>query len=655
MTRATTCFLRIFLGLVAAGCGPEGAEAPYARAGNPEAGAEAPADEGALFPMPEARYDARVEQAVRVPMRDGVRMSTDLYLPVGAPELLPSILIRTPYDKGGFRSGYAADVVRMFVGQGYAVAVQDKRGRFESEGVYSLAVREDVDGYDAVEWLAAQPWSNGRVGTYGCSDLGDAQVWMAPARPPALAAMIPQASGSAVGPADNIYRYFGTFAGGAFNLAAAAGWMVGNGTKVFLRPPSHVSDEEFRRIASHFSPGPVNAPEVDLDEIIPTLPLIDMMTKANRPHTDWESILTHDLADPWWDQFPYYKGDERIDVPSLFINSWHDFGVNETLWQFNHFREHAVSSTARENQFVVISPVPHCDSERIRAPTVIGERDLGDARYDFWTLYLRWYDRWLKGEDNGVTDMPRVQYYLMGRNEWRGADAWPMPGTEFTRYYLSSGGAANSLYGDGVLSMAAPRAAAVDRFTYDPGSPAPSMSGSYGMEEGFYDQRPVEARDDVLVYTSPPLAAGVEVTGPITATLYVSSDARDTDFTAKLVDVQPDGTAFFLQEGVLRARYREGFDRKVFMEEGEVYELTISLDATSNYFPAEHRIRLEVSSSSFPRFDRNLNTGGNNYDETEWVVARNAVHHSPEYPSHLLLPIVPDGASHLLELRQPNR
>ena len=607
-------------------------------------------DDGAPYPMPEARYDMRVEQAVRVSMRDGVRLSTDLYFPIGAPEPLPVILIRTPYDKGAFRAGYLGEMVSLFVGQGYAVAVQDKRGRFESEGVYSLAVKEDVDGYDAVEWLADQSWSNGKVGTYGCSDLGDAQVWMAPARPPSLAAMIPQASGSIVGPADNIYRYFGTYNGGAFHLAAAAGWMVGNGSKVYLRPPSHLSDEEFSRIAHHYSPGPVNAPEVDLDAIIPTLPLIDMMQKANRPHTDWESIVSYGLADPWWDQFPYYKGHEQIDVPSLLVNSWHDFGVNETLWQFNYFQENAVSSTARENQFVVISPTPHCASERMRAPTVIGERDLGDARYDFWTLYVRWYDHWLKGEDNGVTDMPHVQYYLMGKNEWRAADEWPIPGTEFTKYHLSSGGRANSLNGDGVLTTEAPQAGVVDRFTYDPGSPVPSMSGSYGMEEGFYDQRPVEQRDDVLVYTTPPLVAGVEVTGPITATLYVSSDARDTDFTAKLVDVQPDGTAFFLQEGVLRVRYRQGFYRKVFMEEGEVYEITVALDATSNYFPAGHRIRLEVSSSNFPRFDRNLNTGGNNYDETEWVVAHNAVHHSPEYPSHVLLPIVPDGASRLLDL-----
>ena len=203
MMRATTVFLCIAC-VALSGCRPSGADGRQAGTSAPQAGADA----GAPFPMPEARFDARVEQAVRVPMRDGVRLSTDLYFPVGAPEPLPAILIRTPYDKGGFRSAYAADVVRLFVGHGYAVAVQDKRGRFESEGVYSLAVREDVDGYDAVEWLAAQPWSNGKVGTYGCSDLGDAQVWMAPARPPSLAAMIPQASGSAVGPADNIYRYF---------------------------------------------------------------------------------------------------------------------------------------------------------------------------------------------------------------------------------------------------------------------------------------------------------------------------------------------------------------------------------------------------------------------------------------------------------------
>ena len=356
--------------------------------------ASAQTDDGAPYPMLEPQYDMRVERSARVPMRDGVRLSTDLYFPVGASDPLPVILIRTPYDKGAFRAGFPADIVRMFAGQGYVVAVQDKRGRFESEGVYSLAVKEDVDGYDAVEWLGRQSWSNGKVGTYGCSDLGDAQVWMAPARPPSLAAMIPQASGSAVGPADNIYRYFGIYNGGAFQVAAAVGWTIRNGSKVFFRPPPHVSDEEFSRIAHHFSTGPVNAPAVDVGSISRSLPLVDMMKKANRPYTDWESIATYDLADPWWDQFPYYKGDEKIDVPALFINSWHDFGVNETLWEFNYFRENAVSSNARENQFVIISPTSHCDSERISAPTVIGERDLGDARYDFWTLYVRWYDRW---------------------------------------------------------------------------------------------------------------------------------------------------------------------------------------------------------------------------------------------------------------------
>jgi len=607
-----------------------------------QAGAGEAPDAGSPYPMPTARYDVRLEKSLLVPMRDGVRLSTDVFFPVGLEGRVPVILIRTPYDKRQFRSGWIHEIVRGFVGQGYAVAVQDKRGRFESEGIYTLAVKEDVDGYDTVDWLAKQPWSTGRIGTYGCSDLGDAQVWMAPTRHPALKAMIPQASGSVLGSADNVYRYFGIYNGGALQLAAGVGWMIGNGSKVYWGPPDHLSDEEFRELADLFDTGPVNAPEVDVGELLWELPVVDALRRAKRPFTDWEKVVSTDLADPWWDQFPYYKGDEVIDVPTLFVNSWHDFGVNETMWEYNYFQDNAVSETARDNQFVIISPTTHCRSEFMTAPTVIGERDLGDARFDFWSLYIAWYDYWLKGEDNGVTDMPHVQYYLMGKNQWRSAADWPIPGTRFTRYYLHSGGGANSLDGDGTLSTKAPKREPADRITYDPASPVPSLSGSYGMEEGFYDQRPVEMRHDVLVYTSEPLERGMEMTGPITATLWVSSSAKDTDFTAKLVDVHPDGTAFYLQEGLLRARYREGFAKQVFMEKGEVYEIEVVLDATSNYFPAGHRIRLEVSSSNFPRFDRNLNTGGANWNETEWITAHNVVHHSKEYPSHVTLPIVPE-------------
>ena len=609
--------------------------------------AVAKAEEGPPHPMPKQKYEIRMEKSVMVPMRDGVHLSTDLYFPVGVDEKLPVILVRTPYDKRQVRPGQSwfGDVLAMFVGQGYVVAVQDKRGRFESEGIYTLAVKEDVDGYDTDEWLSNQPWSNGAIGTYGCSDLGDAQVWQAPARHPALKAMIPQASGSSTGPADNTYRYFGTYNGGAFHLGAATGWMLDNGSKIYWRPPSWLPHDKFVEIVDHFEPGPIHAPrteDIDVMALFWHLPVIDMMKSVGHTYTDWESILSHDLDDEWWDQFPYFKGEEKIDVPALFINSWGDFGVNDTLWQFNYFQKNAVSTEARDNQFVIISPTPHCGSERVSAPTIIGERNLGDARFDYFSLYVDWFDYWLKGEKNDVLERPKVQYYLMGANDWRFADAWPLPHTEFTRYYLRSEGNANTRMGDGRLSVERPgEGEPPDGFSYDPADPVPTGSAAYGVDEGFRDQRAIEMRHDVLVYTTEPLVRDVEVTGPVTATLYVSSSVPDTDFAVKLVDVYPDGTAMYLQEGYLRARYRQGFDRKVFMEPGEIYEIPIVVESIGNLFQKSHRIRIEVTSSNFPRFDRNMNTGGNNYDETEWVVAKNKIHHAGEHASYVTLPIVP--------------
>jgi putative CocE/NonD family hydrolase len=272
----------------------------------------------------------------------------------------------------------------------------------------------------------------------------------------------------------------------------------------------------------------------------------------------------------------------------------------------------------------------------------IGDLDAGDPRFGHWDIYLRWFDRWLRGTDNGVTAMPKVQYYLLGRNEWRAADAWPLPGTERVAYYLDSGGRANSHAGDGVLGIAPPSRAGSDRFTYDPADPVPSLGvNDYWGGKPIADQRPVSARRDVLVYTSAPLVEGIEMTGDIEVVLYVSSSARDTDFVVKLVDVHPDGRALNIRENVKRARFRNGRDRPPeLMRPGEVYEVKIPLGAYSNWFGPGHRIRLQVSSSSFPRWDRNLNTGGNNYDETAWVVAENVVHHSDRHRSRLVLPVI---------------
>jgi uncharacterized protein len=589
---------------------------------------------------PPARYAIDLREGIWIPMRDGVRLATDLYVPRDAGERLPVIMIRTPYDRRAHRRGDSA--ARTFAGQGYVVAVQDVRGKFESEGWYTISKDDVQDGSDATTWLATQSWSNGKVGTYGCSYLGDTQVLQARLRNPHHAAMIPQAAGSSIH-----YRYFGTMDGGVVELAGGLGWFRHSGSKVYLRYPEDLPSS----LRGLFEIAPSVPPIADYRPIWTSLPLVDMMKKAGGPPTDWEDFVSHAPGDPWWDQFGYIKPDDRFDVPSLQINSWYDFGIAETLQQFNQFRANAVSATSRDNQFMIVSPTEHCRSEVATEKTRVGERELGDARFPYWDLYLRWFDHWLKGVENGVGAMPRLRLYVMGRNLWRDEQEWPLLRTRFVKYYLRSGGRANGLFGDGVLSPTAPRAEASDSFTYDPASPVPSVggpgccSGTSEAAAGAFDQSRVEQRQDVLVYSTPPLEEGLEVTGPLDLVLYVSSSARDTDFTAKLVDVYPDGTAYNIQESVLRARYREGFGREVWMEPGGTYRLRIDLKATSNYFGPGHRVRLEVSSSSFPRYDRNLNTGGRNYDEVRWVPARNTVHHAPDRASHLVLPIIPATSS----------
>jgi hypothetical protein len=380
-------------------------------------------------------------------------------------------------------------------------------------------------------------------------------------------------------------------------------------------------------------------------DIYSTLPIVDVVRNLGMKYTDYEDYVTNTPESEYFDEGDWVRADDTFDAPALYIDSWYDFGPAESLKMFNQMRANAPSKKARDNQYIIMTPSTHCAWAGATENTIIGERDLGDARKEFVDIYLKWYEHWLKGVDNGITDMPRVQYYLMGRNEWRSAENWPIEGTNYQKFYLGSDGNANSRHGDGMLSALPSENAVVDRFVYDPATPVPTRGGNVcctGMETGAggYDQSTIEMRNDVLVYTSAPLEEAIEVTGYLEVVLYVSSDAKDTDFTAKLVDVYPDGRAFNLQEGAKRMRFRENLRRKVWMEEGEVYEIHLDLHATSNYFDKGHRVRLDVSSSNFPRWSRNMNTGGNNYDESEGIPANNTIHHSAEYPSHVVLPVV---------------
>ncbi|RUV84964.1 CocE/NonD family hydrolase [Mesorhizobium sp. M1A.F.Ca.IN.020.06.1.1] len=375
-----------------------------------------------------------------------------------------------------------------------------------------------------------------------------------------------------------------------------------------------------------------------------TLPVIDMLKSIGSPPTDWEDWVSRDPGDPWFDRFGFLHEDSTIDIPALFVNSWYDVGAADALHQRRVFSSRAASPAAREHQHIILSPATHCGTTSLEAPTVVGERELGDARLDCWQIYLDWFDCWLKEQPDRIERMPRVQYYVMGRNEWRAASEFPPVGVELQRWFLRSGGNANTRLGNGTLDIhPRPGGERADVFAYDPGNPVPfpgvQGGNSRGTTLGARDYQEIELRQDVLCFTSEILGEGVEVTGFVKAVLFVSSSSPDTDFVARLLDVHPDERAYDIVDGILRVRYREGFDRKVMMKPGEIYRIEIDLDATSNWFPPGHRIRLEISSSSFPRFDRNLNTGGNNWDETEWEVAHNTVHHSAEFPSYVLLPI----------------
>jgi putative CocE/NonD family hydrolase len=589
------------------------------------------------FPPPAARYQFTVEKDVMVPMRDGVKLATDLYRPTGAGERLPVILMRTPYNKATYNG--AVPQARIFAGQGYLAVVQDTRGQFASEGEYRVQAADANDGYDTIDWIIKQPWSNGKVGTYGCSYLGEVQYLLSTKHHPNHLAMIPQAASGAVGPAGGYYTNFGTYESGALNLASIFGWFGFAGHKV-RQPVTTVTGQN-------------NLPKIDVPALLKSLPIATMANRAGYPPSDFEDFVSHPPADHYWDAVGYLRDDDRFDTPAIHVNSWLDVTPEQTLYTFNLMRKNALSARGRDHQFVIMSPTTHCLSDYVGDHAKVGDFDAGDPRLHYFQIYLDWFDHWLNGAQNRILEMPKVQYYILGENRWRTADRWPVPEMRLVPYYLGSGGNAATSGGDGTLSTVRPERAGTDTYTYDPADPFPSRGGtlcctyasnSKDDQPGIFDHSDLESRRDVLVYTSTPLDRPVTIAGAVKAILYLSSDARDTDVTAKLLDVDPSGKAWNVVNGILRVRYRQGMATKVLMERGQVYRVVVGLKATGFRFAAGHRIRLDVSSSDFPLYDRNLNTGGNNFDETTWVTATNTIHHGPDRASQLLLPVIPNRA-----------
>ncbi|HVW67331.1 MAG TPA: CocE/NonD family hydrolase [Steroidobacteraceae bacterium] len=591
-------------------------------------------------------YHAQVERNVMVPMRDGIHLATDIYAPIGAGAgLLPTILVRTPYDR---REVDSPDIKKRwleFVSHGYAVVVQSMRGRYQSEGRFKPGrnVRSDAD--DTVSWIVQQRWSNGKIGSYGCSYPGDNQLALAATRNPHLLAAIPMAATT------GLYtrgRPWEAFDGGVFELSETAGWFARYGSEIVYGPPAGVERRAWfnSRAAALFEQVPERYPPGYFAHLA-DLPVVDIMDNAGAPPTDYRTFVTHSPDSEYWYGLDWVTAKDRFSTPMLIMDSWYDYGVAEALQLWSLVRSNATPSSVADDVFLVIAPTTHCVYQNAQAHDhwMAGTRDLGEAGLDFVDLQQRWFDRFIKSEDNGVTHMPRVQYFLMGKNVWRGTNDWPVPGTSFRRMYLHSAGHANSRLGDGTLSWQAAGSEPRDEFTYDPANPVPTLGGQAcctGTETGAgaFDQRSVENRHDVLVYTSEPLEAGIEVTGPIRVLLCVASSVKDTDFMVKLVDVYPDGRAFNVQEGALRMRYRSGLDRQESMEPEKIYPVEIDLHATANWFGPGHRVQLDVTSSDFPRFERNLNTGGKNWDEKNWIVARSTVIHDARHPSYVTLPVV---------------
>jgi len=591
---------------------------------------------------------AVVDLKLMVPMRDGVRLATDVYRP-NTDEPVPIIFSRTPYNFNWYRNGQLNErglrSAWEAVKRGYAYVVQNERGRFFSEGEWDILGPPITDGYDALTWMEDQSWSNGKVATLGCSSTAEWQMALASLDHPAHAAMIPMGYGAGVGRVAPFFEQGNWYRGGAQQMLFTV-WLSGTQNSQRPRFDRDIPREDIIRLSKYFDLAP-NIPYVDWSQALWHLPVTDIIKNVDRPKGVYDDMIRRKPNDPAWYVGGLYHDDMPFGVPSLWMVSWYDVSSGPNLALFNHVQKNAEDPEVARNQFMVVAPTTHCGYTRTQNPTIVGERNLGDARFDYNGLIYDWLDYWLKGVQNGVTtSTPKVQYYTMGKNEWQSSSTWPPQGVEMVTYYLESDGSANTLAGDGRLTGQVPQDDNTDTFTYDPFDPVVSYGGNVcctgnAIRGGAFDQREIEAsREDILVYTTDPIEEGLEVSGTIEVTLYISSDVKDTDFTIKLLDVYPDGRAYNLDETIQRVRYREGYDREVFMEEGIVYKLVVSPMSTSNYFAPGHRIRIEVSSSNFPRFTRNLNTGGNNFDETEGVVAHNKVYHSGRYPSQIRLPVV---------------
>jgi uncharacterized protein len=563
-------------------------------------------------------YEVTIERGVKATMRDGVILRADIYRPKTDGKFAV-LLMRTPYNKAEqVTFGLKA------AAHGYVVIVQDVRGRYTSDGEWYTFKNESSDGYDTVEWAAGLPYSDGRVGMFGESYVGATQLLTAIAHPPHLAGICPGFTASN-------YHDGWTYQGGAFEQWFDESWT------------SILAQDTFNRSVLKNTNAFAPAWNLPLAGYMPfnfsDAAFAPASTSNLAPYfLDW---LAHPNYDGYWKSIAIEEHYGDIQVPALTVAAWYDIFLGGSLRNYAEIKAHGGSEAARRGQHLLVVVGGHAGQGR-----KIGELDFGPAadEDDLEQIWLKWYDFLFKNAQNEFAGKP-VKIFVLGANRWREEDDWPLSRAQSTRYFLHSAKGANSVRGDGSLSTVAPRAEHADEYVYDPGNPVPTTGGPLCCDElheppGPKDQRAVEARDDVLVYSTAAFAQDTEVTGPVRLELFAKSSAVDTDFTAKLVDVGPDGYAQNLTEGIVRARYRDSQEKAGLMNPGEIYKFTIDLWATSNLFKKGHVLRVEVSSSNFPRFDRSLNTGENSAFAVNFVSATNTVFHDAEHPSALVVEVV---------------
>src|SRR5579859_1093220 len=588
--------------------------------------------------MPDRQADQGIHVDFDVPvrMRDGIVLRANIYRPA-AEGSYPVLLTRLPYGKD-FPLGSSVLEPAQAARRGYILVVQDTRGRFTSEGDWYPLRDEGPDSYDTIEWAAALPGSNGKVGMYGASYFGFTQWVGAIERPPHLAAMFPHVTWA--DPHDGVFSR-----GGALELGIQASWLLETGLDTVLRRERGNPD-----------------PRVGFSKLVALAHEIDRLPDEgyrSLPLKGFEPFRRTDLGQSFFDtiEYPFAPAyaapstilghHDQVSVPTYNTGGWYDIFLAGTLRNYQEMRARGATPEARQPR-LLIGPWSHSNAAHTVGDVAFGygaSAALMNFQIDLMSLQMRWFDHWLKGIENGIDREPPVKVFVMGENVWRDEQEWPLARAIPTPFYLHSHGHANTLDGDGALSMELSADESADRFVYDPLNPVPTLGGALLMppiyRPGPRDQQPIERRADMLVYTSDPLERALEVTGPVTVALWAASSAPDTDFVARLVDVHPSGFAQNLTDGIIRARYRHSLQAPELLEPGKAYVYTIDLWATSNVFQAGHRIRLDITSSNFPRWDRNLNTGHAVGADAEAQSATQTILHSREYPSHVLLPVIP--------------